>query len=256
MSLLFRKLVFFGIISTITSDYFYGGSITWRLADPLVTGSPISVIVTQTYTFYSSSVECTDLMIASNAQVNYSGLVTKQLQCVLNCRSVSFSNINVIPNCIGNSWTFYSSITQRLDRISLTDGDDFSIAYQDGPWQSLTTNSKASWSLVSRINLTKRPNGLYNNAPFATMMSPIYVMESQKANILIPTADIDNDDVRCRWADSTNGIDECADVCPPGSLPSGTTIYPNCTLIITGGAASDWYVVAIMVSNIIDTYEI
>jgi hypothetical protein len=63
-------------------------------------------------------------------------------------------------------------------------------------------------------------------------------------------ADADGDIIRCRWATSSDGVDECGGVCPPSSLPPGTIIYPNCTIIITGPAVGDWFAVTLMVSSL------
>lgn len=77
------------------------------------------------------------------------------------------------------------------------------------------------------------------------MISPIYIRVGVQTSLVIPTIDGDNDQVRCRFASTAT---ECADVCPPSSLPNGTVIIAsNCTLIITGAKANDWYAVAVQV---------
>lgn len=81
----------------------------------------------------------------------------------------------------------------------------------------------------------------------ATFVSPIDIPVNISTVINVPVVDADGDLTRCRW--STNGTtDECGAVCPPGSLPSNTTIYPNSTIIITGQIIDDWYALTIMVS--------
>jgi hypothetical protein len=47
-----------------------------------------------------------------------------------------------------------------------------------------------------------------------------------------------------------NAIDECGDICYPGSMPNGTTLS-NCTLSFTGMRAGTWYAVAIQVSSVV-----
>ncbi|CAF4749147.1 unnamed protein product, partial [Rotaria magnacalcarata] len=39
-------------------------------------------------------------------------------------------------------------------------------------------------------------------------------------------------------------IDECGDICYPGSLPNGT-ILSNCTITFTGMKVGIWYAIAI-----------
>ena len=107
--------------------------------------------------------------------------------------------------------------------------------------------SNATWSISCLINLQMRSDGNYNHPPVATIISPIYIPVGIQQTILIPTIDADNDQVRCRFA---NGTNECGSVCPPASLPSGTMLFSNCTLIITGANVNDWYAVAIEVSTI------
>jgi hypothetical protein len=92
-----------------------------------------------------------------------------------------------------------------------------------------------------------RPDGTYNTPPKATMIFPIYIPVGVKQTISIPTIDDDNDNVRCRFA---HGTQECADVCPPSSLPSGTSISNSCSLTIIDAAAGDWYAVAIQIVQI------
>ncbi|CAF3486532.1 unnamed protein product [Rotaria sp. Silwood1] len=46
-------------------------------------------------------------------------------------------------------------------------------------------------------------------------------------------------------------IDECADICYPGSMPNGTTLS-DCTITFTGHKAGIWYAVAIQVEDFIN----
>ena len=105
-----------------------------------------------------------------------------------------------------------------------------------------------NWSVACTIDLRLRSDtGKLNTPPIATMISPIDVPVGIPTSLVIPTTDSDNDLVRCRFPNST---DECADVCPPASLPTNTVlISSNCTLIITGTSVSDWYAVALQVRH-------
>jgi hypothetical protein len=47
-----------------------------------------------------------------------------------------------------------------------------------------------------------------------------------------------------------NAIDECGDICYPGSMPNGTTLS-NCTLSFTGMRAGTWYAAAIQVTAVV-----
>lgn len=124
------------------------------------------------------------------------------------------------------------------------------MAYQGSSWRSFATVTGAPWSISSRIKIEPRSNsGLYNKAPAATVMLSIDIPVNKTKVILIPIADADGDTLRCRWSTSSCGVDECGGACPPDSLPPNTIIFPNCTIIITGQNAGDWFGVALMVSE-------
>ncbi|CAF4936424.1 unnamed protein product, partial [Rotaria sp. Silwood2] len=71
--------------------------------------------------------------------------------------------------------------------------------------------------------------------------------------VTVSVSDADGDVLRCRWATSSSGVDECASVCPPSSLPSSTTIYSNCTIVITGTAVGSKYAVGLMVEDFMNS---
>lgn len=247
----FVSLFLFGYILLINGSHFLGGTITWKSLNASATGTPVAIVVTQTYSWTYALMPCTNTLIANNQFVpSYSGVVSDTLNCIANCGSgsVGYSNIDVIPRCTDFSSVVGTTVGQRSDIVYLQSGDDFSIAYQKTSWRSLATASTAAWSMSTRINLQPRSdNGLYNTAPITTAMSPINIPVNQPTVINIPTGDADGDPLRCRWSTKSNGVDECGDICPPGSLPSGTVIYPNCTIIITGPIVNQWFAIALMV---------
>ena len=248
-------VIFFcvSVISLTDSSHFIGGTITWRPLNASATGSPVAIVITQTTSWNYTSVKCNNSGISNGWPVsNVGSLSSVKLSCINNCGSGSVgypSNVSVIPMCTGFSAPVGTTVGQRSDIVYLQPGDDFVVAFALGAWRNLTTVVGANWSLAANINVNPRPdNGLYNTAPVATVMSPIYIPYNQTIIIDIPVGDADGDDVRCRWATNTNGVNECGGVCPPNSLPPNTVIYPNCTIRITGLNLSDWYAIAIMVS--------
>ncbi|CAF1027190.1 unnamed protein product [Adineta steineri] len=128
------------------------------------------------------------------------------------------------------------------------------VNYQSAYWRDLALPKGIGvsgwWSFFSLIDLRLRPNGKYNTPPVSTMISPIFIPVGVQQIIVITTIDADSDEVRCRFAKNNN---ECASVCPPDSLPSGTILYSNCTLFITGSTLFDWYAVAVVVEDFIDS---
>lgn len=252
MHAVFCNLIFSWLIFSVVGDHFYGGIITWKPTYPCLSGSNVSIMITQTYVWSYSLMPCNSSMVSSNQLIDtYAGVDKRKLQCINNCLtgSTGYSSVNVIPYCIGSSSTFDTSKTQRSDIVTLKSANDFWIAYQDNPWRTLATSNNAGWSLATNIKVNPRPdNGLYNHAPISNFMSPIYVEANGYAELTIPVFDAENDVIRCRWANTSGGVDECGDVCPPNSIPSGTSLYSECNMVIAGpGTIGEWYAFTIMV---------
>ena len=249
--LIFISQWLFQLILVVHGSHFLGGTITWYPLNASDTGTPVAIVIKQTYLWSYSRMPCTNSMIANNSLVpNYSGVGTSTLNCIANCGigSVGYTSVPVIPYCVDVSVPLDLTVGQRSDIVYLERGDDFSVAYQNSAWRALTTAAATSWSISSTINVEPRSdNDLYNNAPVSTMMSPLSIVFNQPTVINLPIADADGDILRCRWTTVSNGINECGGVCPPASLPPGTVIYPNCTIIMTGPNIGDWYAVTLMV---------
>ncbi|CAF3926131.1 unnamed protein product [Adineta steineri] len=128
------------------------------------------------------------------------------------------------------------------------------VIYASGNWRSLSLPNGIGilgrWSLLCSIDLELRSSDRHNTPPVAIMISPRFIPVGISQTIIVPTMDADNDQVRCRFANTTA---ECASVCPPNSLPIGTIMFPNCTLLITGSNVADWYAVAIVIEDFIDS---
>lgn len=235
----------------VDGTHFLGGTITWHPLNPLDTGSPVAIVITQTYSWTYSIARCTNTDISSSNSIPFTTYyqgITDRLNCVLNCGTATgYVAPAILPDCTDVSAAQGASVGQRSDTVYVPRNADFTVAFANSAWRTLATHSSADWSLASRIRLTPRTdNGRYNNAPVATVMSPINIPRNKPTVIHVPTADADEDTLRCRWA---SGTTECGDVCPPGSLPSGTVIFPNCTIIITGTRVGDWFAVTVQVCN-------
>ncbi|CAF3215944.1 unnamed protein product [Rotaria sp. Silwood2] len=235
---LFLALLYNSII-IVYGSHFLGGTITWHPLNESGTGSPVAIVITQTYSWTYSLIPCTTAQIAAAQLIpvgGYTYLNTQTLDCISNCNpgATGYAPPLVRPECTDISAPVGTTVGQRSDIVYLPAGDDFSAAFQQSAWRPLATVASAAWSISTHISVKPRSdNGLYNNAPVATVMSPIQIPVNQPTVITVPVADADGDPTRCRWSTSSNGIDECGGVCPPSSLPSGAIIYPNCTIIIT-----------------------
>jgi hypothetical protein len=113
------------------------------------------------------------------------------------------------------------------------------------------TDSSAHWNITATIDIRPRTdNGLINTPPIANVISPYGIPYNITTQIIIPTMDVDGDDVRCRWSNSTL---ECGDVCFPQAIPVTTTLSSNCILTITGNTMIGWYCASIQVEDFLNT---
>lgn len=193
-------------------------------------------------------------MIANQSpQLNFAGYLesSSSVTCIQYCnQSGGYTAQPVVSYCTDYSVGLGITVGQRSDQLNLTNGSYFVVSYQSASWRKLTlpsssTNTNTQWSITCLIDLQMRADGTFNHPPTSAIISPIYIPVGIQQVITIPTIDSDNDDVRCRFA---NGTSECGSACPPATLPSGTVLYSNCTLLITGSAVGDWYAIAIQVS--------
>jgi hypothetical protein len=244
-------LIYVVSLIRIEGSHFNGGTITYKVLN--ASGPMVSISLTQTYLYTYTEVPCNDDMIRNRSITLFSNATLADRQATLNCtlycnQSGGYKPIPVDSFCTDYSVILDITVGQRSDEINIESGSYFYISFVDLAWRPLNLPKASSgsigWSVACLINLRNRSNGEYNNPPVSTMISPIYIPVGISQEIFIPTIDADNDEVRCRFA---NGSDECGDVCPPASLPNGTELLPNCTLLITGMNVSDWYAVTIMV---------
>ncbi|CAF2977539.1 unnamed protein product [Rotaria sp. Silwood2] len=243
-------VLFSSIAIVVDASHFLGGTIIWSPLNSSATGTSVSIIITQIYSWTWELAKCTISNIANGEQVpitsSYNGMRNK-LNCISNCATgaTGYSAPLIWHFCTDASSVQGSSVGRRSDIINVGQNSDFIVAFADNAWRPLVISSAAAWSIASRLNLKLRANNsVYNSAPVATMMSPINIPVGIAQVIQVPIGNADGDTIRCRWS---NGTNECGDVCPPSSLPNNTIIYPNCTIVITGRTARDWFAVALMV---------
>jgi hypothetical protein len=237
--------LFFILATTIDSRHFLGGTITWRIQNVSNDSTSVAILITQTYSWTYVTGRCDNSSIANNQPVSGSG---GTLTCSPGCPS-GFGNISAIPYCTDVSPLNGIAVGQRLDTVVIPAGSDFYVIFAGSAWNTQIVGA-SSWSITSLINLVRRSdNNMFNNAPVATVMSPINIQVNQTTFIPVSVSDADGDIVRCRWAsNASNGVNECGSVCPPNSLPANTVLYSNCTIQITGSIVGNMYAVTFMVS--------
>ncbi|CAM4767846.1 unnamed protein product [Rotaria magnacalcarata] len=235
------------------TSHFQGGTITYKIMN--TNGSTVSIMITQTYIYRWPLIYCDNADILSQSSPNMSAFpeYNYKLNCISNCTTDGgYVPVPIRPYCIDYSAPMSISTTQRTDIVNITIGAYFTVAFQSSAWRtlSLPTGSPTSkgWSISCTIDLRIRSDtSKLNTPPVANIISPIAIPVGVQQSLIIQTIDSDNDVVRCRFADTPT---ECADVCPPSSLPNNTIlISSNCTLLITGAKVHDWYAVAIQIED-------
>ncbi|CAM4935904.1 unnamed protein product [Rotaria socialis] len=178
--------------------------------------------------------ECTDHCLESRSSFSSLNTFSRIISlCAYTCPT-GLGTISSTSYCTDVSVSNGITIGQRLNTVYVPSGSDVSLSFRGGSWGALTAGG-STYSILTYINLVSRmDNGKYNNAPVSTVMSRINIKVNETTSIIIPVSDADGDNLRCRWATSSNGVDEWDTVCPPSSLPTNTMIYSNCTILITG----------------------
>lgn len=246
-------VVYFGFL--IQASHFRGGTITWKpINNNITNGSKVSIMIIQSYSWTRSQIGCNSSMIATQwPPINLAGKSGNgmDLMCNASCSTAGGYVGHEVPitgYCTDYSAVLDLTVSQRSDIVNLTSGAHFTATFgTNGGWQALALGSSTGWSLSSVIDLRVRSdNGLINTPPVATCISYISIPVNVQQTIQIPVIDADNDFIRCRFA---NGSAECVNTCPPGSLPSGTTLSSSCILTITGPTDDAYYLVAIQVNS-------
>ncbi|CAF3403170.1 unnamed protein product [Rotaria socialis] len=250
---MFKLINIFLCIHLACTSHFQGGTITYKIMNTY--GSTISIMITQTYIYRWPLIYCDNSYILSQSSPNMSAFpeYNYKLNCISNCTTTGgYVPVPIRPYCIDYSAPMSISTTQRTDIVNITSGAYFTVAFQSSAWRTLSlpngSPTSKGWSISCIIDLRIRSDtGTLNTPPVANMISPTDIPVGVQQSLIIPTIDSDNDIVRCRFANTTT---ECADVCPPSSLPNNTIlISSNCTLLITGAEVNNWYAVAIQIED-------
>ena len=190
------------------SIHFNGGTINWKPIYPYKNASNVSITVTQIYWWTSTSVSC-----ASNVPISTAGLSNRNvnLTCMADCSTdgdYSLRPVNILTDCQTVSSSLNMMTSQRSVNINLNADAHFYLAYIGSAWRGLSSPVQIDlqWSIVTFIDLRRRPDGFINTPPVASVISPQYVVVNQTTHITIPVSDVNAGDVvRCRWSVYTPG---------------------------------------------------
>ena len=190
-------------ISLTAGSHFYGGSIIWAPVDPSTNATSLDIIITQTYSWGFPLILCTnDVPITSPGRSGQNDNLT----CVVDCQTdggYSLRPVSILTDCLSFSSPLGMMKSQKSTRVTLAANATFSVAYQGSAWRPLSSASSTVlyWSILSSIDLKKRPDGLINTPPVPSVVSPQYAIVNTPTQIRIPVFDVNQgDDVRCRWS--------------------------------------------------------
>ena len=198
-------IIFFDIILVVQTRHFNGGTINWAAIDPYTNDSLINITITQSYSWTYPVVKCLSPVPGA------SGFGNSRLICVVDCATNGGYNstpITIATDCISVNSALKMMSSERTNTITLAKDAHFYLANVGNAWIALNDPriSGLEWSIVTFIDLRKRPDGFINTPPVARVVSPQYVFVNTTMTIKIPISDAnDGDDVRCRWSKYTSG---------------------------------------------------
>ena len=195
-------IVSFLLILIWTTDirgaHFNGGTISWAPVYPSSNSSSVLITIIQSYSWTSPPENCTtNIPRSSGSGVN--------LICAGNCSTQDgFANktISIVTDCTSYSASKGLVYSQRSVNITLDINTFFWVAYRGSAWRPLQNGGTGgAWSIVSLINLIRRPDGLINSPPVPQINSPQYVIVNRTTVIALPVTDPNaGDNIRCRWS--------------------------------------------------------
>lgn len=234
-------------ITRVFSTHFRGGSISIR---PIEANDHNVTVEFSTYFAwrrdYDSSTFCDDLMIGNKSRF----APNLNIFCDKGC----FQQNEIIGNtsivCTSYSETDNWSLGQNTFNYTLPKNSSVELSFKGNFWIELvslgTDRHNAHWEIRAKYNTTIRNDTNRLNTSPITLIPPIIrVQIGKKHTIKIPTADLDDDLVKCRWSDSANK--ECASIC---HSIKNANLSSNCILEFDATNASiGWYAVAIQIED-------
>ncbi|CAF1553289.1 unnamed protein product, partial [Rotaria sordida] len=177
--------------------HFNGGTIRWAPIDPYDNSSSIDITITQSYSWTYPYVKClNNVPISTSTWAN----ANTNLTCVVDCSTDGGyfnTSINILTDCTSASSSLQMMTSERSKNITLSADAHFYLANRGNAWAPLNDPAETGleWSIVTYIDLRKRPDGFINTPPVASIVSPQYVIVNRTLQIDIPVSDANaNDD--------------------------------------------------------------
>ncbi|CAF1439557.1 unnamed protein product [Adineta steineri] len=244
----------------IDGSHFRGGIISWRPLNSIPTGSTAQILIHQRYFWNRQWVSfpnpnCTEATVAAQTPIPVNSYMT----CLGNCSSSNYSStglptIMTSTDCDANpiieTWA-----GERYDTLALPLITAITIGFVSSAWlNTLYIGAASPWSIVSRVDLGLRPDGLINSSPVTNTLPVVFCQRAVTVVHSVQMADNDGTDIlKCRWSNSNstynyNHYDECGGIC--SGLPSGTTLTrSNCTLSFNLPIANLYYACALQIED-------
>ena len=123
---MFVLSVLFCVFPLAWASHFDGGTIRWAPVNRTATGSPIQLMIIQTYTYTLSLVSCT---VGSQLGSSVYGF-NFSLWCTFNCGPASAGYVAppVLGFCTGSNSGLNLAFTQRTDIVNVTSNASFSVS--------------------------------------------------------------------------------------------------------------------------------
>ncbi|CAF4335972.1 unnamed protein product [Rotaria sp. Silwood2] len=190
------------------AKHFNGGTIGWAPIDPYDISTSVDITITQSYSWTYPYTKCTNDVPISTSGF---GSANTNLTCVVDCSTdgnYSSTPIDILTDCTSASSSLKMMTSERSKNITLSADAHFYLAYRGNAWAPLNYPAQQGldWSIVTYIDLRKRPDGFINTPPAAKFVSPQYAIVNKtiQINTLVSDANA-GDDVRCRWSTYTTG---------------------------------------------------
>ena len=120
-------LVFLVIFATSTfGSHFDGGTIRWAPVNKSATGSPVQIVITQSYTYTLSLITCNVGSLIGSSIYGYNFC----LWCTLNCGAASAGYVAppVLGYCTGSNSGLDLAFVERTDTVNVSANATFSIS--------------------------------------------------------------------------------------------------------------------------------
>ncbi|UJR11342.1 hypothetical protein I4U23_015523 [Adineta vaga] len=219
-------------VSVADGSHFRGGSITWRPSNRTPSGSAVSIIVTERFSWRLSSTACNAITIA--AQTSKIGNYDSVLCVSGNCSF--WSSLNTQTFCTDFDVNLDVASGEYYQTYNLPVNISFGIAYSSCCWFANIVRGGGNMAIGSKISTVIRPDGYINTSPIAVSLPIIYKKVGEQHVHVVQMSDFDGTDkLRCRWSNGSaaniNGFDECGGLC--NGVSGANLTQATCTITFT-----------------------